>query len=33
MQPGSGEIGMVAAGGNVPLGYYKDAEKSASTFR
>jgi 3-oxocholest-4-en-26-oate---CoA ligase len=31
--PGSGEIGMVAAGGNVPLGYYKDAEKSARTFR
>ena len=30
---GSGEIGMVAAGGNVPLGYYKDAEKSARTFR
>lgn len=33
VQPGSGEIGMVAAGGNVPLGYYKDAEKSARTFR
>ena len=31
--PGSGEIGMVAAGGNVPLGYYKDEEKSARTFR
>ncbi len=31
--PGSGEIGMVAAGGNVPLGYYKDPEKSARTFR
>ena len=24
---------MVAAGGNVPLGYYKDPEKSARTFR
>lgn len=24
---------MVAAGGNVPLGYYKDEEKSAKTFR
>jgi fatty-acyl-CoA synthase len=31
--PGSGEIGMVAAGGMVPLGYYKDPEKSARTFR
>jgi len=33
VQPGSGEIGMVAAGGNVPLGYFKDPEKSARTFR
>ncbi len=33
VQPGSGEVGMVAAGGNVPLGYYKDPEKSARTFR
>ena len=33
VQPGSDEIGMVAAGGNVPLGYYKDPEKSARTFR
>ncbi len=31
--PGSGEVGMLAAGGNVPIGYYKDAEKSARTFR
>jgi fatty-acyl-CoA synthase len=31
--PGSGEIGMVAAGGMVPLGYFKDPEKSARTFR
>ncbi|NND74737.1 MAG: AMP-binding protein [Ilumatobacter sp.] len=31
--PGSDEVGMVAAGGNVPLGYYKDEEKSARTFR
>ena len=30
---GSGEAGMVAAGGNVPLGYFKDPEKSARTFR
>jgi fatty-acyl-CoA synthase len=33
VEPGSGEIGMVAAGGNVPLGYFKDPEKSARTFR
>ncbi|CAB4544524.1 MAG: AMP-binding protein [Actinobacteria bacterium] len=33
VQPGSGEIGMVAAGGNVPLGYFKDEEKSARTFK
>jgi 3-oxocholest-4-en-26-oate---CoA ligase len=31
--PGSDETGMVAAGGLVPLGYYKDEEKSARTFR
>ena len=33
MVPGSGEVGMVANGGMVPLGYYKDPEKSARTFR
>ena len=33
VQPGSGETGMVAAGGSVPLGYFKDEEKSARTFR
>jgi fatty-acyl-CoA synthase len=33
VKPGSGEIGMVANGGMVPLGYYKDPEKSARTFR
>ena len=33
VEPGSGEVGLVAAGGNVPLGYYKDEEKSARTFR
>jgi len=33
VQPGSGETGMVAAGGNVPTGYYKDERKSAATFR
>ena len=33
VEPGSGEIGMVANGGMVPVGYYKDPEKSARTFR
>jgi fatty-acyl-CoA synthase len=31
--PGSGEVGLVANGGMVPLGYYKDPERSARTFR
>jgi 3-oxocholest-4-en-26-oate---CoA ligase len=31
--PGSEEVGMVAAGGFLPLGYFKDPEKSARTFR
>jgi fatty-acyl-CoA synthase len=30
--PGSGEIGRLAVGGNIPVGYYKDPEKSAATF-
>jgi fatty-acyl-CoA synthase len=30
--PGSGERGRVAVPGHVPIGYYKDPEKSASTF-
>jgi len=33
VKPGSGEKGMVAAGGMVPRGYYKDEKKSAATFR
>ncbi|HVT77825.1 MAG TPA: acyl-CoA synthetase [Acidimicrobiales bacterium] len=33
VEPGSGEIGMVGVGGRVPLGYYKDSEKSARTFK
>ena len=31
--PGSDEIGLIANGGFVPIGYYKDPEKSAKTFR
>ena len=31
--PGSDTIGMIANGGTVPVGYYKDPEKSARTFR
>jgi len=33
VKPGSDEIGMIAAGGMVPVGYFKDPEKSAKTFR
>jgi len=33
VEPGSGEVGTVAHTGVVPLGYYKDPEKSARTFR
>jgi acyl-CoA synthetase (AMP-forming)/AMP-acid ligase II len=29
---GTGEIGRLARSGNIPLGYYKDPEKSATTF-
>ena len=31
--PGSGERGMVAVSGFLPMGYYKDPEKSAKTFQ
>ena len=31
--PGSGRQGMVAVGGPIPIGYYKDPEKTAATFR
>jgi acyl-CoA synthetase (AMP-forming)/AMP-acid ligase II len=31
--PGSGEIGLVATRGRAPVGYYKDPEKTAATFR
>ena len=33
VEPGSGEIGKLATSAFVPLGYYKDPEKSAATFR
>lgn len=31
--PGSDEVGVLALGGRIPLGYYKDPEKTATTFR
>ncbi|MDQ1430082.1 MAG: 3-oxocholest-4-en-26-oate---CoA ligase, partial [Actinomycetota bacterium] len=31
--PGSDEVGLVAMGGRIPLGYFKDPEKTAATFR
>lgn len=33
IEPGSGEPGFIARGGAVPLGYYKDDEKTAKTFK
>ncbi|MGI9168966.1 MAG: AMP-binding protein, partial [Caulobacteraceae bacterium] len=33
VEPGSGERGQVAVSGFLPVGYYKDAEKTARTFR
>src|SRR5713101_1673870 len=33
VQPGSGEMGRLAIHGYLPIGYYKDPEKSARTFR
>ena len=32
VEPGSGVIGRLARGGNIPLGYYKDEAKTAATF-
>jgi fatty-acyl-CoA synthase len=32
-EPGDGRIGMLGVGGPIPLGYYKDPEKTAATFR
>jgi acyl-CoA synthetase (AMP-forming)/AMP-acid ligase II len=31
--PGSGTVGMLAFGGALPLGYYKDPERTTSTYR
>ncbi|MCY4136121.1 MAG: acyl-CoA synthetase [bacterium] len=33
VEPGSGQQGMVAVGGPIPIGYYKDPKKTAATFR
>ena len=33
VEPGSAEVGLVAMSGRIPLGYYRDAAKSAQTFR
>ena len=33
VEPGSGEPGILAVGGPIPIGYYKDPEKTAATFR
>ena len=33
VKPGSGEIGHLAVGSHIPLGYFKDADKTAETFR
>jgi len=32
IEPGSGQVGWLAAGGRVPLGYHNDPAKSAATF-
>jgi fatty-acyl-CoA synthase len=31
--PGSDEIGLLAVGGHIPIGYWRDSEKTAQTFR
>lgn len=33
VQPGSDDVGLIAMGGPIPIGYYKDPDKSAATFR
>ena len=32
LEPGTGTVGRLARGGNIPLGYYNDPEKTAATF-
>jgi fatty-acyl-CoA synthase len=32
VEPGSGQVGKLARRGHIPLGYYKDEEKTAATF-
>ncbi|MCU1496975.1 MAG: putative AMP-dependent synthetase/ligase [Acidimicrobiales bacterium] len=32
LPPGTGVVGKLARGGNIPIGYYKDPEKTAATF-
>jgi 3-oxocholest-4-en-26-oate---CoA ligase len=32
LAPGSGEIGVLARSGDIPIGYYRDPEKTARTF-
>jgi len=33
VRPGTDEVGLVAVGGRIPLGYWKDPEKTKATFR
>jgi acyl-CoA synthetase (AMP-forming)/AMP-acid ligase II len=33
VEPGDGRVGLLGVGGPIPLGYYKDPEKTAATFR
>jgi len=33
VHPGDERVGMLGVGGPIPLGYYKDAQKTAATFR
>ena len=33
VEPGDGQVGLLGVGGPIPLGYYKDAAKTAATFR
>lgn len=33
VRPGDGRVGLLGVGGAIPLGYYKDEQKTAATFR